>query len=132
MQQLLSKRIRHQSLFAYVLLVFSYVMASKISLIQVQGCKKRNLTQIQKPSPKIKSQNSDFRNLDRQQVSSRCRALNLDRYSQREAIEETEAFSIDPPAIESCRAICLQVSSYLSSFSEQLFFTFFLVQSSWL
>ena len=81
MQQLLSERIRNQSPFAYVLLIFFYVTASKISLIQVQGCEKRNLTQIQKPGPKIRSENSDFRNLDRQQVLSRCRGLNFNRYS---------------------------------------------------
>ena len=43
-------------------------------------------------------------------IDSKCRALNLDKYSYRKAVEETEAFSIDPPAIERCRAICPQLS----------------------
>ena len=125
-QQLLSERIRHQSPFACVLLVFSHVTASKVSLIYVQGCEKRNLTQIQKPGPKIRSENSDFRNLDRsggvEEVSSfKPRQIQLSR-SYRGAVEETGAFSIDPPAIERCRAIFPQVSrgveqllSYLSA-----------------
>ena len=65
-QQLLSKRIRHRSPFAYVLLVFSYVLASKISLIYGQGCKKRNPTQIHKHEPKIRFGNLNFVILDRQ------------------------------------------------------------------
>ena len=64
-QQLLSKRIRHRLPFAYVLLVFSYMTASKISLIYVQGCEKRNPTQIHKHGPKIRSENLNSRNLDR-------------------------------------------------------------------
>ena len=134
MQQLLSERIMHRSPFAYVLLVFSYVTSSKISLIQVQGCEKRNPTQIHKPGPKIRSGNLNSRNLDRsggvKEVSSfKPRQIQLSR-NYRGAVKETGAFSIDPPAIERCRAICPQVSSYLSSFNEQLFFTYFLVQSS--
>ena len=160
MQQLLSKRIRHRSHFAYVLLVFSYVMAFKISLIYVQGCEKRNPTQIHKLRLKIRSGNLNSHNLDRsggvEEVSSfKLRQIQLSR-SYRGAVEETEAFSIDLLAIERCRdcdnnqlkssinilvvkrcrvavelfarrcrAICPQVSSYLSSFSEQLFFTCF-------
>ena len=65
MQQLLSERIRQQSPFAYVLLVFSYVIASKISLIYVQGCEKRNPTQIHKHGPKIIYGNLDFVILNR-------------------------------------------------------------------
>ena len=134
MQQFLSERIRHRSPFAYVLLVFSYVTASKISLIQVQGCEKINPTQIQKHGPKISSENLNSHNLNQsggvKEVSSfKPRQIQLSR-SYRGAVEETGAFSINPPAIERCQAICPQVSSYLSSFNEQLFFTCFLVQSS--
>ena len=85
-----------------------------------------------------------------QEVSRRCWALNFDKYSYREAIEELlrrqelsrsihlaiercrALTSIDQEVSSSCQAICPQLSSYLSSFSEQLFFTCFLVQSSWL
>ena len=84
MQQLLLERIRHRSPFTCVLLVFSYVMASKISLIYVQSCEKRKPTQIHKHGPKIKSRNLNFvilnRYLDRQlsvepvaQSIERCR-----------------------------------------------------------
>ena len=65
MQQLLSKRISHQSLFACVLLVFSYVTASKISLIYVQDCEKRNPTQIHKHGQKIRFGNLNFVILNR-------------------------------------------------------------------
>ena len=65
MQQFLFERIRHRSPFAYVLLVFSYVTTSKISLIYVQGYEKRNPTQIHKHGPKIRSENLNSRNLDR-------------------------------------------------------------------
>ena len=53
-----------------------------------------------------------------QEVSRRCRALNL-RFKPRQiqlsrsyrgAVEEAGAFSINPPAIERCQAICLQLS----------------------
>ena len=43
------------------------------------------------------------------EVSMRCWALNFDKYSYRGDIEETEAFSIDSPAIERCWAICPQL-----------------------
>ena len=116
MQQLLSKRIRHRSPFAYVILVFSSVTASKISLIQVQGCEKRNPTQIHKPGPKIRSGNLNSRNLDRsggvQEVSSfKPRQIQLSR-SYRGAVEETGAISIDPPGIERCREAINQLSSF--------------------
>ena len=134
MQQLLSERIRHRSPFAYVLLVFSYVMVSKISLIQVQGCEKRNPTQVHKLGPKIRSGNLNSHNLDRsrgvEEVSSfKPRQIQLSR-SYQGAIEETRAFLIDPPAIKKlssylsigvelsvcrCRAICLALMNSFSS-----------------
>ena len=53
-----------------------------------------------------------------QEVSRRCRALNFDKYSYREATEELsrrqELSQLIHLAIEKCRAICPQVSSYLS------------------
>ena len=52
--------------------------------------------------------------IDRE-VSRRCQALNRDRYSYQEAIEETGAFLIDPPTIERCRAICLALMNSFSS-----------------
>ena len=52
--------------------------------------------------------------IDRE-VSRRCWALNLDRYNYREAVEETGAFSIDPPTIEKCRAICPTLMNSFSS-----------------
>ena len=107
MQQLLSERTRHRSPFAYVLLVFPYVMASKISLIQVQGCEKRNPTQIRKLGLKIRFGNLNSCNLDQlggvEEVSSfKFRQIQLSR-SYQGAIKETGAFSIDPPTIERCR-----------------------------
>ena len=119
MQQFLSERIRHRSPFAYVLLVFSHVTASKISLIQIQGYEKRNPTQIHKPGPKIGSGNLNSRNLDRsggvEEVSSfKPRKIQLSR-SYRGAVEETGAFSIDPLAIEMCRTICPALINSFSS-----------------
>ena len=107
MQQLLSERIRRRSPFAYVLHVFSYVTASKISLIQVQGCEKRNPTQIHKLGLKIRSGNLNSRNLNRlggveEVLCFKFRQIQLSR-SYRGAIRETGAFSIDPPTIERCR-----------------------------
>ena len=148
MQWLLSERIRHRLPFAYVLLVFSYVIASKISLIYVQGCEKRNPTQIHKLWPKIRSGNLNSVTSIDWEVLRRCRALNLNRYCYREAIKElsrrqelsqsihqvsrgVELFVCRCRKVSSkCRAIYLQVSSYLSNFNEQIFFTCFLVQSS--
>ena len=51
------------------------------------------------------AQNSDLKimisvTLIDREVSSKCQALNFDRYSYRGSVEETKAFSIDPPAIE--------------------------------
>ena len=124
MQQLLSKRIRHRSFFAYLLLVCSYVTASKISLIQVQGCEKRNPAQIHKPGPKIRSRNLNSCNLDRsggvEEVARfKPRQIQLSR-SYQGAVEETGAFLIDPPAIERCRAIYLQVSRGVEQLSSYL------------
>ena len=65
MQQLLSERIRHLVTFSCALLVFSYVMAFKISLIYVQGCEKRNSTHTCQHVTKIRFENSDFVILDR-------------------------------------------------------------------
>ena len=137
MQQLLSERIRHRSPFAYVLLVFSYVTASKISLMQVQGCEKRNPTQIHKLSPKIRSENLNSRNLDRSggveevssfkprqiQLSRSCRGDKsfLDRStSYREvlsylstAVERCRA-TVEP-SIHRCRAICPTLMNSFSS-----------------
>ena len=124
MQWLLSERIRHRLPFAYVLLVFSYVTTSKISLIYVQGCEKRNPTQIHKLWPKIRSGNLNSRNLDRlggiKEVSSfKSQQILLSR-SYQGAVEETGAFSIYPPGIERCQAICLQVSKGVEQVSSYL------------
>ena len=65
MHQLLSKKIRHRSPFACVLLEFFYVTAFKISLIYVQSCEKINPTQIHKHRPKIRFKKLIFVILDR-------------------------------------------------------------------
>ena len=82
--------------------VFSYVTASKISLICVEGSEKRNSTQIHKLGLKIRSRNLNSRNLDRsggvEEVSSfKLRQIQLSR-SYRGVVEETGAFLIDPPS----------------------------------
>ena len=112
MQQLLSERIRHRSHFAYVLIVFSYVTASEISLIYIyiyiQSCKKRNPTQIHKHEPKIKYENLNFCNLDRY----------LDRQYLSSLIKPRQ-ITICQAAIElsvrRCRAICPALVNSFSS-----------------
>ena len=95
MQQLLLERIRHRSPFAYVLIVFSYVTASKISLIQIQGCEKINSTQIHKPSPKIRSRNlNPVTSIDPPAIE-RCRDCNNNQLRS----------SIDSLAVERCRVV---------------------------
>ena len=153
MQQLLSERIRHRSPFAYVLLVFSYVTASKISLIQVQGCEKRNPTQMQQPGLKIIFENSDFHNLDRyldrQYLSSlikprqiaRCRGgvekilrgqeLSRSIHQLLRRCQDCNKKHLKSSIDSQLSRGVDKLSSYLSSFIEHLFFTCFLAQSSW-
>ena len=52
--------------------------------------------------------------IDREVLSFKLWQIQLLR-SYRGVVEETEAFLIDPPAIERCRAICPQVSSFPSA-----------------
>ena len=76
MQQLLTKRIRHQVTFC---MCSPCIIAFKISLIYVQGCEKRSPTYTCQLRPKIKFGNSDFVDLDRFNFY-RASFLNLDRY----------------------------------------------------
>ena len=106
MQKLLAEKIRHQVNFCMCfprILAQCHVTAFKISLIYVQGCEKRNPTQIHKHGPKIRYENFDFVILNRQYLLSSCR--DLDRQ--------------------------LSVRN-LSSFNEQHFFTCFLDRFVWL
>ena len=103
---------KHRSPFAYVLLVFSYVTASKISFIYIQGCEKRNPTQIHKHGPKIRSENLNSRNLDRY----------LDRQYLSSLIKSRQ-IAICRAAVElsvrRCQAICLALVNSFSSLVSQ-------------
>ena len=123
MQQLISERIRLQSLFAYVLLIFSYVMASKISLIQVQDCEKRNPTQIHKPGPKIRTGNLNSRNLDRsggvEELSSfKPQQIQLSRSyrGDRSFLDRSTSYRAAVElSVHSCQAICPALMNSFSS-----------------
>ena len=139
MQQLLSKRIRHRSPFSYVLLVFSSVTASKISLIYVQGCEKRNPTQTHNHRPKIRSEKLNFIKLGREGVEQVSRNISIDplgveKLSRRQKISQ----SIDQLS-RRCRDCdkkhlkrlniqpsCREVSSSYRALKTQHFFTCFL------
>ena len=56
-----------------------------------------------------------------QEVSRRCQALNLDKYSYREAVEETWAFSIDPPSYRKVSSFNLDRSRDVEQLSSYLF-----------
>ena len=65
-QQLLLEKIRHRSPFAHVFLVFSYVTASKISLLYISRVvRKKKPTHACQHGPKIISKNLNSRNLNR-------------------------------------------------------------------
>ena len=114
----LNSSIYERHPFACVLLVFSSMTAFKISLIYVQGCKKRDPTHTCQHGPKIRFGNSDFVDLNRYfcRAFVKLSSLNLNIY---EFVKLLLRF---------CRAFV----QLLSNFNEQLFFTCFLVQSSWL
>ena len=111
MQWLFLERIRHRSPFTYVLLVFSYVTASKISFIYVQGCEKRNPSYTCQHGPKIRFEILNSRNLDRSYLSSLIKPRQI-------AIcrEAVELF------VRGCRAICpALMNSFLHLFFGSIF-----------